>query len=200
MKEGSARHADRGRGSMRILKWIGLGLAGLVALALLAAGGVIIVDQAHQPPAADTRGLIARAALTMCASGGTSGACRTCWGATDPDVAFGFGFAHSEDDFATIQEAALAAAGRWRLPRAQGCGDDRLSRPPHAGERDGGAGLRGAAGRPARRSRGLCRRRELLRRAASRRRSRRACCRSPARTSPPASSSRPRSSTAWTTR
>ena len=33
-------------------------------------------------------------------------------GPTDPDVAFGFGFAHSEDDFATIQEAALTARGQ----------------------------------------------------------------------------------------
>src|ERR1700721_1855119 len=33
-------------------------------------------------------------------------------GPTDPDVAFGLGFAHSEDDFATIQDAALIARGQ----------------------------------------------------------------------------------------
>src|SRR5215472_12014928 len=32
-------------------------------------------------------------------------------GATDADVAFGIGFAHSEDDFSTIQLAALATRG-----------------------------------------------------------------------------------------
>src|SRR5215467_9661004 len=32
-------------------------------------------------------------------------------GATDADVAFGIGFAHSEDDFPTIQFAALATRG-----------------------------------------------------------------------------------------
>jgi penicillin amidase/acyl-homoserine-lactone acylase len=33
-------------------------------------------------------------------------------GPTDPDVAFGLGFAHCEDDFATIQDAALIARGQ----------------------------------------------------------------------------------------
>ena len=33
-------------------------------------------------------------------------------GATDADVAFGFGYAHSEDDFKTIQDVALAVRGR----------------------------------------------------------------------------------------
>jgi len=32
-------------------------------------------------------------------------------GPTDPDVAFGFGFAHSEDDFPTLQEAVLTSRG-----------------------------------------------------------------------------------------
>jgi len=34
------------------------------------------------------------------------------YGATDADVAYGLGFAHSEDDFATIQTVALATRGR----------------------------------------------------------------------------------------
>jgi len=34
------------------------------------------------------------------------------YGKTDPDVAFGLAFAHSEDDFATIQEVAIATRGR----------------------------------------------------------------------------------------
>jgi len=33
-------------------------------------------------------------------------------GARDADVAFGFGFAHSEDDFATIQQVTLAVRGQ----------------------------------------------------------------------------------------
>ena len=39
-------------------------------------------------------------------------ACRTSKGPTDADVAFGFGYAHSEDDFKTIQDVALAVRGR----------------------------------------------------------------------------------------
>jgi penicillin amidase/acyl-homoserine-lactone acylase len=34
------------------------------------------------------------------------------YGKTDPDVAFGLAYAHAEDDFATIQDALLAARGR----------------------------------------------------------------------------------------
>lgn len=39
------------------------------------------------------------------------------YGVTDPDVAYGLAYAHSEDDFATIQETLLAARGslaRWK--------------------------------------------------------------------------------------
>ena len=35
------------------------------------------------------------------------------YGATDPDVAFGLAYAHSEDDFRTIQEVLLASRGRF---------------------------------------------------------------------------------------
>ena len=42
-------------------------------------------------------------------------------GARDADVAFGFGYAHSEDDFATIADAILTTRGRaatYRLRQA----------------------------------------------------------------------------------
>jgi penicillin amidase/acyl-homoserine-lactone acylase len=96
---------------MRILKWIGLGLVGLMLLALLAAGGVILADRAAQPGAPDLKPLIARAGAYHVRIRRDEWGVPHVLGSTDPDVAFGIGFAHSEDDFASIQEAALTSRG-----------------------------------------------------------------------------------------
>jgi len=83
----------------------------LVVLILLGLGGIILADRLSLPPAPDPATLIARASHYDVRIR------RDIWGVphilgkTDADVAFGLGFAHSEDDFATIQDVALATRG-----------------------------------------------------------------------------------------
>ena len=94
---------------MRFLK---IGAASLVAVVLVALAGVIIADRLSQPPAPSRDSLIAAAARYHARIQRDHFGVPHISGPTDPDVAFGFGFAHSEDDFATIQEAALTSRGQ----------------------------------------------------------------------------------------
>ncbi|HEY5072755.1 MAG TPA: acylase [Caulobacteraceae bacterium] len=96
---------------MRTLKWVGLGFAGLLVLAVLTMGGVIIADRAAQPAAPDASVLVARAGAYHVRIRRDQFGVPHVLGARDADVAFGFAYAHSEDDFATIQEAALTSRG-----------------------------------------------------------------------------------------
>jgi penicillin amidase/acyl-homoserine-lactone acylase len=94
---------------LRILKY---GALALVVLVVLGLGGWIAADRLGQPPAPDGAGLIARAARYHARIQRDRFGVPHISGPTDPDVAFGFGFAHSEDDFATLQEAVLTARGQ----------------------------------------------------------------------------------------
>jgi len=94
---------------MRILK---LGAAALVAFLILGLAGMIAADRFSQPPAPDRASLIARAARYHARIQRDRFGVPHISGPTDPDVAFGLGFAHCEDDFATIQEASLTARGQ----------------------------------------------------------------------------------------
>ncbi len=93
---------------MRILKYA---LLALVALMVIGLGGVIVTDRMSQPPEADPQIFIRQAA------GYHARIVRDNWGVPhifghrDADVAFGLGFAHSEDDFKTIQDVVLATRG-----------------------------------------------------------------------------------------
>ncbi len=100
---------------MRALRNLALG--GLLVL-VLALGWVVVSDRLAQAPAADTAPLIARAAQYHVRIRRDSWGVPHILGPTDPDVAFGLAFAHAEDDFATIQEAALMVRGT--LGAAQG--------------------------------------------------------------------------------
>ena len=94
---------------MRILK---IGGAALLILVLAALVGVIVVDRLNQPPAPDGASLVAKASAYHARIRRDHFGVPHISGPTDPDVAFGLGFAHSEDDFATIQEASLTARGQ----------------------------------------------------------------------------------------
>ena len=100
---------------MRSLK---IGAVALVALLVLGLVAVIVMDRISQPAAPDPAGLIARAARYHARIQRDHFGVPHISGATDADVAFGLGFAHCEDDFATIQEASLTARGQ--LAAAEG--------------------------------------------------------------------------------
>ena len=94
---------------MRILKY---GALTLVVAALIGLTALIAVDRLGQPHAPDRATLIARAARYHARIQRDHFGVPHISGSTDADVAFGFGFAHSEDDFATLQEAVLTSRGQ----------------------------------------------------------------------------------------
>jgi penicillin amidase/acyl-homoserine-lactone acylase len=93
---------------MRFLKRAGLGLIVVLALALLA---LIAADRLARS-SADPQTFIARAGQYHVRIIRDNFGIPHIFGHRDADVAFGFGFAHSEDDFATIQDVALATRGQ----------------------------------------------------------------------------------------
>jgi len=96
---------------MRLAGKVALGLAALVLLAVLAGGAVILSDDLAQPAAPSAAALIAKERAYHVRIRRDDFGVPHILGATDADVAFGLGYAHSEDDFADIQEAALASRG-----------------------------------------------------------------------------------------
>ena len=93
---------------MRYLKYGALALVLIVTLALAI---VIVSDRMAQPVPPDPAAFIAKAARYDVHIRRDSWGVPHVLGKTDADVAFGIGFAHSEDDFATIQDVALASRG-----------------------------------------------------------------------------------------
>ena len=93
---------------MRFIKY---GVVALVAIIVLALAFVIVADRMAQPAPPDPATFIARAAHYDVRIRRDSWGVPHVLGKTDADVAFGLGFAHSEDDFATIQQVALASRG-----------------------------------------------------------------------------------------
>jgi penicillin amidase/acyl-homoserine-lactone acylase len=93
---------------MRFLKY---GALALVALVILGLGAVIAIDRLNQPPEADPQPFIAAASQYKVRILRDNFGVPHIFGHTDADVAFGLGFAHSEDDFGTIQDVVLATRG-----------------------------------------------------------------------------------------
>src|ERR1700744_5144946 len=93
---------------MRILKY-----AVLAVVVVLVAGlsAVILTDRMNQPAEPDPQIFIARAAHYHARIVRDNFGVPHIFGHRDADVAFGLGFAHSEDDFATIQNVVLATRG-----------------------------------------------------------------------------------------
>jgi acyl-homoserine-lactone acylase len=94
------------------MRYLKIGAVALAALVLLGVTAVIVQDRLSQPPAPERAILIAQAARYHARIQRDHYGVPHISGPTDPDVAFGLGFAHSEDDFATIQDAALTARGQ----------------------------------------------------------------------------------------
>ena len=94
---------------LRIVKTGGMGLAGL-ALAVLA---VILVRGAIEAPARiDPAPLIERAADYDVLIRRDEWGVPHILGTSDADAAFGVGFAHAEDDYATIEDRRAANSHR----------------------------------------------------------------------------------------
>lgn len=85
----------------------------VVAALILATLGILFADGnlAWLTHHDDTRTIIAQAAQYHVEIRRDTWGVPHVKGATDADVAFGFGYAHSEDDFKTIQDVALAVRG-----------------------------------------------------------------------------------------
>ena len=87
---------------------------GAMALALLLFGAgafLIVADRMGQPAPPDPASLIAKAGQYEARIERDDFGVPHVSGRRDADVAFGMAFAHSEDDFATIQQVALAVRG-----------------------------------------------------------------------------------------
>ena len=93
------------------MRYLKIGAVSLAALLLVGLIAVIAHDRWSQPPAPARGTLIAQAARYQARIQRDHYGVPHISGPTDPDVAFGLAFAHSEDDFATIQDAALIARG-----------------------------------------------------------------------------------------
>ncbi len=94
------------------MRYLKIGAAALAALVLIGLTAVITQDRLSQPAAPARATLIAQAARYHARIQRDRYGVPHISGPTDPDVAFGLGFAHCEDDFATIQGAALTARGQ----------------------------------------------------------------------------------------
>jgi penicillin amidase/acyl-homoserine-lactone acylase len=93
---------------MRVLRIAALAV---VAAVILGLGAVIVSDRMALPVPPDPAQFVARAAAYHVRIRRDGFGVPHILGTTDADVAFGIGFAHSEDDFATIQDAALGCRG-----------------------------------------------------------------------------------------
>jgi acyl-homoserine-lactone acylase len=93
------------------VRYLKIGGAALLLILVLGVAAVIVQDRMGQPAAPDRATLVAAASRYHARIQRDHYGVPHISGPTDPDVAFGLGFAHSEDDFATIQEAAFTNRG-----------------------------------------------------------------------------------------
>ena len=93
------------------MRWLKRGGAALVVLLVAGLATVILLDRMNQPPPADLAAIVAKAAQYDARIKRDTFGVPHIFGKRDADVAFGLGYAHSEDDFATIQTVALATRG-----------------------------------------------------------------------------------------
>jgi penicillin amidase/acyl-homoserine-lactone acylase len=95
-----------------VLRIAKTGLFGLVAIAMAVVAIILARGALEAPPAADPAPLIARAADFDVTIKRDEWGVPHVYGRRDADVAFGIGYAHSEDDFATIQDVLIATRGQ----------------------------------------------------------------------------------------
>src|ERR1700733_10122110 len=94
------------------MRYLKIGGLALLVIVLAGLGFVIVSDRLAQPAPPDPATLIAKAAQYDVHIVRDNFGVPHVFGHRDVDVAFGFAFAHSEDDFATIQDVALATRGQ----------------------------------------------------------------------------------------
>src|ERR1044072_3055791 len=87
--------------------WV-IGAAALAVVLMIGVVAVILADRMGQRPEPDRAVFIAKAKTYHVRIVRDDFGVPHVFGHTDADAAFGLGFAHSEDDFATIQNVALA--------------------------------------------------------------------------------------------
>lgn len=93
------------------MKWIIRGVGALLALVVIAATTVLLLDVPNRPAKPDLAPLIAKAEQYDVRIRRDRWGVPHVLGRRDADAAFGLAFAHSEDDFPTIQQVALATRG-----------------------------------------------------------------------------------------
>jgi acyl-homoserine-lactone acylase len=94
------------------MRYLKIGALALVLILFGSAVFLIVSDRMGQPAPPDAASLIAKAAPYRVRIERDTFGVPHIIGHRDADVAFGMGFAHSEDDFATIQQVALAVRGQ----------------------------------------------------------------------------------------
>jgi acyl-homoserine-lactone acylase len=94
------------------MRYVKIGALALVLILVGAAVFLVVADRISQPAPPDPGSLIAKAASYRVRIERDNFGVPHITGPRDADVAFGMGFAHSEDDFKTIQEVALAVRGQ----------------------------------------------------------------------------------------
>jgi acyl-homoserine-lactone acylase len=94
------------------MRYLKIGGFALLVIVLAGLGFVIVSDRLAQPAPPDPAILIAKAAKYDVHIVRDNFGVPHVFGHRDVDVAFGFAFAHCEDDFATIQDVALATRGQ----------------------------------------------------------------------------------------
>src|SRR5579885_3233945 len=94
------------------MRKVKIGAAILVVVVFLGLGVVMLQDRLGQPPEPDLKVLIAKAEHFHARIQRDHFGVPHISGPTDADVAFGLGFAHSEDDFKNIAAAALTSRGQ----------------------------------------------------------------------------------------
>src|SRR5580658_3987592 len=94
------------------MRYVKIGALALVLLLIGAAAFLIVSDRLSRPAPPDSASLIAKAAQYHARIQRDNFGVPHISGPRDADVAFGMAFAHSEDDFAAIQQVALAVRGQ----------------------------------------------------------------------------------------
>lgn len=102
------------------MKWILRGIGALLALVVLAAAGLIVVDQASLPKAPTRQALLDKAKAYDVRIRRDEWGVPHVLGKTDADAAFGLGYAQSEDDFGTLQDVVLATRGVLARDKGKG--------------------------------------------------------------------------------
>ena len=101
------------------MRYLKIGVLAFISLVVGVALFLIVSDRLGQPAPPDPAALIAKAQqYDVHIKRDTFGVPHVI-GRRDVDVAFGFGFAHAQDDFATIQQVALAVRGQLAATEGQ---------------------------------------------------------------------------------